>query len=487
MKRETTVSILAVLLLAACDDPTFPPEACGTIQDKAEVFIGEQEFVSFCFQDPDGDLVSVTATSSDPEVVEAVVQGGAQEVLLTGRDVGQAVITVVARDSEGLSAQQTFAVTVPNRAPEATALPEITRTYGEPAASLTLTEYFTDPDSQPLAFSAAVSDETVVRASVTGDTLQVEPVGSGSAAVMVSATDPHGLQAKQSLRFMVTNRSPVLTKVPKPLVMLVGSSSTLILSDYFEDPDGHELTYSAKSSDPAVVTVSIVGDTMTANAVKVGGASITITATDGERRVSLTLRAQSLGEFKIVLEDDFDTNDGSWHDVSFAGGKWAIEDGKLRMWSPTAGSSAGAVQFVSALGWRVEASVRGAKDAGISMLIGWKASEADYYLLVLSVGDLSPAGRFPRNHYRVSVVRDSEEAITEYGLLDDYDYLEYTTISAGLEDDGELVVKVGQTEVARFESRYVNVVMDDISFFNVRPLADTGREVFVDWVRVLSK
>ena len=204
MKRAT---ILTVLALAACDDPSFPPQACGTFQD-TKVFIGEQENVDLCFLDPDGDEVSVAATASDPSVVGVGVQPGGRAILLTGKDAGQAVITVVARDSKGLSSEpHTFAVTVPNRAPEAEVLPEITLTVEAPEASLTLTDYFSDPDGHPLTFAAGVSDETVIRAGVTNNTLHVEPVGSGSAVARVTATDPHGLSASGNVK--VRLRLPV--------------------------------------------------------------------------------------------------------------------------------------------------------------------------------------------------------------------------------------------------------------------------------------
>lgn len=215
MKRAAILAILAVLLPSACGDPSFPPEACAALND-TEVFIGEEELVVLCFTDPDGDAVTATATASDPSVVEAVVQGGAQAVLLTGRDAGQAVITVVAQDSRGASADpQAFEVTVPNRAPEAAALPEITLTNDASEASLTLTEYFTDPDGHPLTFSAAVSDETVIRATVTGSILEIEatgdgPAGHGPATVRVTATDPHGASASADAEVAIRVTTEIL-------------------------------------------------------------------------------------------------------------------------------------------------------------------------------------------------------------------------------------------------------------------------------------
>lgn len=193
MKR--TCFITALILAIGCGEDSFPPETCAAVDDQ-ELFIGETELVPLCYTDPDGDVVTVTATSSHPSVVDAVALDGARAVSLRGRDAGQAVITLVATDSRGLQApEQVFKVTVPNRAPEAELLPEVTLTNDAPEAMLTLTEYFSDPDDHPLAFSAVVSDPTVIRATVTNTVLEIAAVGGGSAIVRVTATDPHGASA----------------------------------------------------------------------------------------------------------------------------------------------------------------------------------------------------------------------------------------------------------------------------------------------------
>ena len=489
MKRAAILAILAVLVLAACDDPSFPPQACLVLQD-TELFIGEQELVALCFQDPDGDAITVEATASDPSVVEAEVQSGGQGILLTGRDAGQAVITVVARDSNGLSAQQTFDVTVPNRPPEATALPDITLRHDAPEASLTLTEYFTDPDGHTLTFSAAVSDEAAIRASVMNDVLHVERVGHGNAVALVTATDPHGAQGQGSVQVKLPNRAPVVTGQPDPLLIPVGSSLTVTLSDYFEDPDGQELTYSAESSNAAAVTASVVGDAMTVTAVGLGNATLTIIATDGEARALLTMHAAALGGKGVVFEDDFDPPDSAWVVLAVNDGKVKIEDGKLKIWSPTETSQArvGREDLV-AVDWFFDASIRAATDVGVEVLIGWPTSEAGYHALVFLVGDIAPRTYDPgRYHYCwiVLQLRSDGEAIRECGVLDDYDYLEYTTISAGL-DDGELVLEVGDTEVGRVESQYVGVAMVELTIGNRPPWQAAGDTVFVDWVRVTGR
>ena len=76
--------------------------------------------VSGAFRDPDGDALTYGASSSDASVARASATGST--VRVTPVSAGTAVVTVTATDRGGsnTSAEQTFAVTVPeNAAPEA--------------------------------------------------------------------------------------------------------------------------------------------------------------------------------------------------------------------------------------------------------------------------------------------------------------------------------------------------------------------------------
>ena len=90
----------------------------GTIPAQ-EVSVGKPVTVpvSAYFSDPDGDALSYTAASSDPEVATASVSGST--VTVTGVMAGAMTVTVTARDPGGLSAQQSFAVTAEWPRPEA--------------------------------------------------------------------------------------------------------------------------------------------------------------------------------------------------------------------------------------------------------------------------------------------------------------------------------------------------------------------------------
>ena len=186
--------MLALLIaLAACgDDESFPPESCAALND-TEVFINENELVGICFTDPDGDAITVTASPSDPSVIDVAVQGSGRALLIRGLSVGESIVNVVATDATGKTTETIFAVEVPNRAPEVEdQLPEITLTDAVPTVSLALTQYFADPDEHPLSFTAQSSDAAVVRISVQDSVIDFHQVGNGDAVVEVTATDPYG-------------------------------------------------------------------------------------------------------------------------------------------------------------------------------------------------------------------------------------------------------------------------------------------------------
>ncbi len=76
------------------------------------------------------------------------------------------------------------------------------------------------------------------------------------------------------------NRTPVAVGVIPPLTLVEGQSESLDVSAFFSDPDGDDLTYTAESTDPAVLSVSISGSIITATAVAPGSVQVTVTATD---------------------------------------------------------------------------------------------------------------------------------------------------------------------------------------------------------------
>ena len=106
-------TVLCVLL--ACETPQ-PPGICSAIPQQT-ITVAESVTVSACFDDPNEDMLSYKAWSSDIGI--ATVMGSGGTVTVTAVSPGSALGTILAEDPGGLKAQQSFAVLVPNRPPVA--------------------------------------------------------------------------------------------------------------------------------------------------------------------------------------------------------------------------------------------------------------------------------------------------------------------------------------------------------------------------------
>ena len=202
-------------------------------------------------------------------------------VTVTARARGEATVTVTAADPGGLEAAQRFRVVVPNRAPEAAgAIPPATVEAGD-SVVVDASAHFTDPDRDGLSYSVESSDTSVATASAAGNMVTVVAISRGTATVTVTATDPEGLAATQSLEIRVPNRSPQPVGAI-PDADLAGGSLTLDVSLYFDDPDGDSLVYEAESSAPGVATASVSGSVVTVEPVARGSATISVSARDPE-------------------------------------------------------------------------------------------------------------------------------------------------------------------------------------------------------------
>ena len=92
-----------------------------------------------------------------------------------------------------------------NRPPEAVdAIPAQTLTESGPALALSLEPHFTDPDGDALTHAATSSRGGTVAALVSGDTLWLAPGTPGTAMVTVTASDPDGLSATQTVAVTTT-------------------------------------------------------------------------------------------------------------------------------------------------------------------------------------------------------------------------------------------------------------------------------------------
>ena len=261
--------------------PNRVPVAVGEIPDR-EVMVGDSATVdvSGSFSDPDGQALSYAATVSDSAVADVSVADALVTVVAVAK--GTVVVTVTATDPGGLSATQSFRVTVPNRPPVVADTIAALTIEAETSALLDLLPYFDDPDGDSLEYVATVSDSAVAAVSVSGGELTVAALAKGEAVVTVTATDNEGLYATQGFQVTVPNRTPVPVDTIPARMLHRGDSVTVEPAGYFADPDGDTLAYAAETSDSGVVTASVAGAAVTVTAVAQGEATVTITAVDPE-------------------------------------------------------------------------------------------------------------------------------------------------------------------------------------------------------------
>jgi len=210
-----------------------------------------------------------------------------------------------------------------NRAPTATGSIDAQTVVAGESVSVNVAGTFTDPDGNTLSFSAASSDDAVATASVSGSNVTINGVAAGTATVTVTASDPGGLSATQSISVTVeaVNQAPVGEGIIDDQGMVVGDEVTVDVTDNFSDPDDDELTYAATSSDTAVATVATEGAMVTITAVAAGSATVTVTATDpGELSASQ--------EFGVTVEESNEAPvaEGAIDDVTVVAGSEATVD-----------------------------------------------------------------------------------------------------------------------------------------------------------------
>lgn len=268
---------VAVVCLFACSETPPEPEAplvCGAIPQQ-QLFAGDDVDVTPCFEDPEGEMLTLSATSSDVGVVATTVSGSG--ITVEAISPGSATVTVVATDPDDLTAQLQFDVVVPNRPPEVCGtIPQQVLVKGQDRL---VQPCFDDPDFEELTLKASSSDVRVATVSTGGGGVTITAVALGSAVITVVATDPGGLTAQLDIEVLVPNWPPRVCDTIPAQEMFVGS--TLLTEPCFEDPEGEELTLSASSSDVEVATVVLVGPrAIRITAIAAGSATITAVATD---------------------------------------------------------------------------------------------------------------------------------------------------------------------------------------------------------------
>lgn len=175
---------LPLFALLACSDPK-PPVACGSLS-QVSVFVGATETVKPCFEDPEGQALTLAVVSQDTGIATADLREGNIEV--EGKWPGITKVTVTATDPDGLTVDQDLPVLVPNRPP--TGVLDDVRLPRDVEMTIGLGDHFSDEDGQALTYSASSSAPSLVRVAVS-DTVRLvlTALGEGVAEIRVTASD----------------------------------------------------------------------------------------------------------------------------------------------------------------------------------------------------------------------------------------------------------------------------------------------------------
>ena len=269
-KTQTSVTVSPAVAipptnLAPVATANLPPVAISTLGDHRLTTVGPAVTVdvSTAFRDPDGDLLTYTARSSDRGVADVSASGSA--VTIRPLAAGWASVRVTARDPNGLTASQIILITVDmtNQAPVTVGtIAARTLTTGGRSATLDMSSSFLDRDGDSLTYVAASNDRTVARVRLSGSVLTILPFAPGTAVVTVVVRDAGGLTASQSV--------PV-TVAP---VTAVSSDTEIAEAQAHVDGGGAvTVTIKANSYGKSTITVMAPAD---------DGASMVTTATEFE-------------------------------------------------------------------------------------------------------------------------------------------------------------------------------------------------------------
>ena len=249
-----------------------------------------------------------------------------------------------------------------------------------------VTPCFTDPDGDELVLSAESSDPAVADVSVTGAAVSVRGAGVGGAAVVVTAKDHHGLQARTRFGVAVPNRAPELTKAFDTLTAEIGRSRYVALGKHFTDPDGHAMSYGIGSVDSSAVAAVVENSRLHISGRAEGQTEVTVIASDGRDSSEATVRVR-VPEPVRSFRDDFDSEESlaDWTRVR-AGA--SVEDGRLHV-SPDTMDEGYAHRYAgeapAAARWRIKVSMASADSAGVAG-VRWQAKGGSHRAYFFSVG-----------------------------------------------------------------------------------------------------
>ena len=342
-----------------------------------------------------------------------------------GATTGNVVVTVDGQASNGV----TFTVTE-NRAPETEGPIEAQTVNKGASAELTVSSYFSDPDEDDLEYTAVSSDTAKVTVAVSGAVVTLSGVAKGDATVTVTASDGD-LTAEQAFTVTVPNGAPVCRDISTQ-ILWVGDSQAVNLSEYCSDPDGHRLTYSARSLDEDDVTVTVSGSRLTLTGVAVGSATIRVTATDqpGDPQDRLS----TIEEFTARVKNrDPDCDDIADQTVKVGQSKTLTVscsdgDGHSLAYSARSSDTSKVTESMTGSSLRLTGVAVGSADITVTVTDGHGGETTETFRVTVVQPNRPPVCNFPNQTINVNASKDL--GVNAYCTDPDGDDMTYTSASS---------------------------------------------------------
>ena len=245
------------------------------------------------FSDPDGGdmITSITAMTSDEDVLLVVSTNDGDSVTLVGRASGMATLTVTAMDMGGNSTSEMAEITVNEAPAESMPIDPVEMDRVTPHV-VDISGVFTDGDdgADMLTITAeAVGDgmDRVELEVMNGELTITGVMGvmPGDVEILLTATDPHGATATSTFLVSVINVGPTVAMSLEDITDLDRTMPvTLDVSGVFMDADGDMLTVTAEVKDAMIVEIGAVDEEgmLTVTALAVGMTSVVLTAVDAD-------------------------------------------------------------------------------------------------------------------------------------------------------------------------------------------------------------
>jgi hypothetical protein len=247
------------------------------------------------FDDPDDPTLTYVITqNSFSNVVAVTLENGAEansQLRLDFLTPGVSQVTLQAVDSNGLTANISFSVTVVDNIPTLDmVIPNITGNERD-EESINLDDFFSDVEddgmNRPLTFSVTNNTNlSIVSTDINGTFLNLEFLQGGIAELTVTATDSQGQSVSTSF-FVTVNGNPVILRTLNDLIRNQEDLPFRInLTEFFSDAeDGGALTYTViGNTNSNIVATSVGGVNLNLNPgadIDEGGTTtITLRATD---------------------------------------------------------------------------------------------------------------------------------------------------------------------------------------------------------------